>query len=232
MAYFESDKYYRYTNLNTTAYFRGGEASIWGVTNSSLKDYYDQTFNPIMPNQSLDDYIAAKIASGGTCNGLDLMSYGAAWRPSQITKGLSVAQSDGRTMIERLTDSSKNRQLITGDLGQLATWDSIDQWSSAQTPTGFDLVIARPFGGATHLMFNSAKGLVLLNRLYQLLSPNNSLALLQYKLPIGVDQTCFEDWLKRNNQAGIDIKSQFSADFFHNLLMINKSNSSPEELML
>jgi len=208
------------------------ETCSWSVTESTFRDYYRETFRSIMPDESIEELIKRKLIANNRCVALDLMSYGGALRKSRVTSGVSVAASDPRTTHERGTDQVKGLGLLVGDINLTSTWRSINEWAeiNPSSRTGFDLIIARPYGGASQLSSDLAVNKLFLSRIYQLLRKDQGTALLQYQLPSQVTEDCFNEWVDKTNQSGIDVKVIFSQNSLANVIYLTRNNDSPDSI--
>jgi len=151
----------------------------WFVTHSSRADY-QKAFDNVLHGRLIHDSILARTMRSQQAFAMDLMGYGTAL-DMPMTGGLAVSLSDKRLVTQQQRDSQKNIGHISGDVLKSTTWVEIEEWIKKNNTQdqGFHLIMCRPIRGIRHLTDRPEVHSVLLQRAWNVLSPDRGVLLTQ-----------------------------------------------------
>lgn len=153
---------------------RGERRGGWLIWGSGLGDYA-RDFN-FIPGIIIQSELRKTVDKGGKRYILDLMAEETAAREAVIKYGYEggLVVSLGLTPATPL-DSNYDVRIgaINEDLLRIRTWKHIRNWMNERDVDSFDTIMARPEGGLHNLGNNPAVHFAVLQRAWQLLSPDN-----------------------------------------------------------
>lgn len=178
------------------------------IFDSKITDY-EATFSKLLGQKSIRDLLQERQKRQEKTFTLDLMAAGQAVRDlaneERIDGGLSLTLTDIRDEQTKAIDSTKNLQVIEGNILYGSAWNQIHKWLQKQeiSDKGFDLVICRPLCGFTTIPPNPRLFEMLLWRTISLLDPDGGMLLTETPTQLGSALT--GRWTKAINQyPGID----------------------------
>lgn len=159
----------------------------WIYYGSSLRDYEESYAGLHVPpyfNGDVKEFLTQRRKPGEKITALDLMADAAVVRELRdegyIDQGLAVSLGDGRSQERRSSDAVKGVHQLSGNLLERRTWQSIQ--SQAQQngmKQQFDIVLSCSAGGYRTFPEEPYVYFSLLNRIWQLTSPENGLIIVQ-----------------------------------------------------
>ena len=224
---------------------RKGEFGNWKIR---AGEFYDDSFGGLIRKHTLSELTEALRVRSGTSFVLDLLGYGHVLRRLPIDRGLAVALADPRHEYEKERDEKNGIELITGNVVRGKTWKKMRRWieSRGGEDAKFNLILCRPVAGMDGLTENRAVHAVLLQRAWQLLSPDCGTLLTQIPHPeynrnasphLYRKEPEFSEWIKMLNQVpGVRIWTSFEKPkscrprYFRPSLLLVKNPGAPERL--
>ena len=178
----------------------------WAVYRSTAREYSD-VFEDVLPEGVSDifEWVGNRRKAGKPLVAVDLMSEGMALRQLFPDAGLAVGLSDQRDVDDEEYDRATRIDMITGDLLRTRTWQAIEGWLADHSPTGkADLIMERGVGGLRNIPNDPKLYHVLINRLWNSISSDNGLLLLQSPAMSG---EILQPWAKQvREKTGIAIQ--------------------------
>ena len=206
----------------------------------STSDSYSESFGPLLEgieglerrrgSNLLKSLVEQQKEQKGELLVLDLMSYGAVHRDLKV-RGLSVALTNKRSFLTRTYSMWVNNGFIAGDIRNARTWRAIRQWLDSEKHTHdsarkFDLILARPFGGLTHVPKNEIFYHYIFTALYGLLTNEDGYLLTQFHPDM--QRTVEQAVSQINTNAGVEAR----CDSNNGVFTLVKRSGAPEKISL
>lgn len=147
--------------------------------------------------------------------------------PQQSKLGIALSFLDKRTPEEKARDIELNIYQISGDILQRKTWKELEDKLQGRKA---DLVIARPVAGLTHIPIDKRILTGLISRIWNLLTENNGILLLQTRSQseFSKKNIDIEKWIRFLKEKQIDARSSFYC--ISGVLSLIKTPNSPTNL--
>lgn len=200
----------------------GGDQTQWTFYGSPLKAY-EQTFGSVLDGTSIRSFVSGKTFPVV----LDLMS------PSETLRdlfmdirdrdkiGIAVSLSDHRANYAKRVDKRLGISQIAGDITRSSTWDEIVTKLGGRKA---DLIMERGSLGLIYIPQHPKFQAIMINKLWDSLSSNNGMLLLQVRY-----SNLVKKWVDYLGNKNIKACFRFGVDIFPSL-RIDKKPNSPSEL--
>lgn len=171
---------------------------------------------------------------------LDLMGYGQVLRGLSIDGGLAVALGDPRSEADKQWGRERNIEFIEGNILRRSAWNKMQRWIDLQGTDDkkFDLILCRAVRGLDDLTDKKEVHIILLQRAWQMLSPNGGTLLTQIQEHL-FDEVLVNRWVRLLNQTeGVRADYSYRRNpacepiAFRPVLSLVKSEGAPEKLPL
>lgn len=184
MAAFNPNKLRSHLERNRTYRDReqqAGENDAWYVFRSPMRDY-ERTFADLFPGETnpIYHFKERRRERHEPIIALDLMSDGQALRSFLPERGLAVTLTDQRTELEKSFDQSYI-DMINGDVLDMRVWNKVISWvrQHGDSTGKFNLILGRGEGALEGLPNDPALLYLLVERLYELLSSDGGMMVVQ-----------------------------------------------------
>lgn len=213
--------------------------SRWGIRDG-LQYPYEASFAEVLPRGNLSQLVELSRQEIRKGLVLDFMGYGQVLRELPLTGGLAVALTDPRSKKNKESDTQRNISFVEGNVLRSSTWNEIKNWLAKQETDDqrFDLILSRPVRGLDALTNHHKVSIIILQRLWQLLSSQNGVLLTQFRKEV-FDLNLVNRWVMLLNRTkGIKASLSLTRDppcypgAFKPAISLIKSEGAPEKLPL
>lgn len=192
--------------------------------NMSGVEQYEECFEEILGGTSITEFVRKREAPVV----VDLMA------PSDIVAellgkiagpgklGLAVSFLDIRTAEQKERDRQLNVHQIGGDIMQSTTWKQIRNTLNGRKA---DLIMERALGGHSGIPVDERFYLIILNRIWNLLSDQNGMFIGEFVPWLSKSDNVEPLWIEQAQRNGVDISC-----LKYDLVKVIKTPSSPEDL--
>lgn len=210
----------------------------YGVDSLSYEESFKYLFNPEEGFQDFNQWAQQRRFVGRSAHIMDLMGRGDFME--DYDSMLGIALTEFRSQEERA--AQKNKKIIVGNLYQGKIWGKIKKYLTERNFSGFDLIVCRPLGPFVHKAGFECKFrqeyleiyFKLLQRAYNLLSPDNGIILTElpeFKGRQELDKAFCSVWMEKLECAGVKVKFDCrEQDRGSICIRMDKSSASPQDL--
>lgn len=184
---------------------RRGHADYWPTNNSPIEDY-DKTFKTVLKGRRIVDLVRdrAGLVVIDLMSSTDALStlFSQLRQPNKL--GISVSLEDSRSEERRLYDEGMGIRYLTGDLNMSSTWKRlIDELAGKRA----DLILERGGMGVQYVPANERFYGYVLNRLWEIVSENGGVILIQCPTTHTLKQTGirFKEWVNLLQSNGVNV---------------------------
>lgn len=210
-----------------------GDTDHW-ITYGSSTDDYDKSFRSVLGESHIIDFVRGSPEPIV----IDLMSSTEALAslftqlPQQHKLGISVSLEDTRRQEEKTRDTALGVKHLEGDLSVTSTWKNLKDKLKGKRA---DLILSRSGMGIHHVPFNEKYYAYVLNRLWEMVSENDGVILIQApiintlkRLDIRIGE--WVNLLKANNIDVVFSEGGDDLGFDYARIKIVRSPESPKSL--